>query len=403
MTSPLHLYLHKHLVQSITDSLDEIFFHKKYADKVIEKCFKNNRKWGSRDRKFFAETVYEIVRHKRRLEFVAGSDNSWDLIAAYLFQTMNELPDWEEFDHLKISQLKFRNSAEKPPELANSFPDWLHQLGQAEFGSEWSKIMNALNTPAEVYLRTNTLKTNVDNLISELAGEEIKTEKVFDSCIKLTKRKNVFITQAFKKGYFEVQDGASQMVAPLLDLKPGLRVADACAGAGGKSLHLATLMKNKGKVIAMDIHEWKLKALKVRAARDGIDIIETKIIESNKTIKRLENTFDRVLLDVPCSGLGVLRRNPDTKWKLSLEEIIRLTDLQKEIITQYCKMCKQGGLMVYATCSILHRENEEQVQWFLNSEAGKNWSLKSEMRVWPHIEKLGGKFDGFYAAVLARN
>lgn len=392
------LPLHFHLVQSIADALDAIFFEKKYADKVIEKCFKNNRKWGSRDRKFFAETVYEIVRHKRRLEFVADSDHPWDLIAAYLFQTMNEIPDWEEFDHLKISDLKRRNSAEKPPEVANSFPDWLNDLGRNEFAEEWTKIMNALNMPAEVFLRTNTIKTDVDNLIAELAAEDIQTEKIFDSCIKLTKRKNVFITQAFKKGYFEVQDAASQMVAPLLDLKPGLRVADTCAGAGGKSLHLAALMKNKGKIISMDIHEWKLKALKVRAARDGVDIIETKLIESGKTIKRLENTFDRVLLDVPCSGLGVLRRNPDTKWKLSLEEIARLIDLQKEIISQYSKICKPGGIMVYATCSILHRENEEQVQWFLNSEAGKNWALKKEMRVWPHIDK----YDGFYAAVLVR-
>ncbi len=390
--------LHHHMVQSIADALDEIFLDGKYADKVIEKCFKNNRKWGARDRKFFAESVYEIVRHKRRLEFIGGSANPWDLIAAYLFQTMAEIPDWEEFDHLKISDLKSRNSAEKPPEVANSFPDWLNVLGKDEFGGDWTKIMNALNTPAEVFLRTNTLKTDVDTLISAMAEEEIQTEKVFDSCVKLSKRKNVFITQAFRKGFFEVQDAASQMVAPLLDVKPGQRVADTCAGAGGKSLHLAALMKNKGKIIAMDIHEWKLKALKVRAARDGVDIIETKLIESNKTVKRLENTFDRVLLDVPCSGLGVLRRNPDTKWKLSIEEISRLTDLQREIISQYSKLCKAGGKMVYATCSILHRENEEQVQWFLNSEAGKEWSLVREMRVWPHKEK----FDGFYAAVLAK-
>jgi 16S rRNA (cytosine967-C5)-methyltransferase len=390
--------LHFHLVQAIADILDEVFLDQKYADKVIEKCFKQNRKWGARDRKFVAETIYEIVRHKRRLAFIGGSENSWDLIAAYLFQTMNEIPDWEEFDHLKISDLKNRNSAEKPVEVANSFPDWLHELGQAEFGAEWTKIMNALNMPAEVFLRANTLKIEPSRLVDELRAEEIECDSVFDSCIKLSKRKNVFITQCFRKGYFEVQDAASQMVAPLLDVKPGLRVVDACAGAGGKSLHLAALMKNKGKIISMDIHEWKLKALKVRAARDGVDIIETKIIESNKTIKRLENSFDRVLLDVPCSGLGVLRRNPDTKWKLSLEEIQRLTDLQKEIISQYSKLCKAGGRMVYATCSILHRENEEQVKWFLQTEEGKGWTLQKEMRVWPHTDK----YDGFYAAVLEK-
>lgn len=393
------LQLHFHLVQSVAESLDEIFFNKKYADKVIEKCFKNNRKWGSRDRKFFAETIYEIVRHKRRLEFIANSDNSWDLIAAYLIQTAGELPDWPEFEHIKVSDLKIKNSAEKSPEVANSFPDWLNELGQTEFGPEWNKMMNALNMPAEVFLRVNTLKTDTDTLIVELAHEDIQAEKVFDACVKLTKRKNVFITEAFKKGLFEVQDAGSQLIAPLLEVTAGLRVADTCAGAGGKSLHLASLMKNKGKIISMDIHEWKLKELKIRAARDGVDIIETKLIESSKTMKRLENSFDRVLLDVPCSGLGVLRRNPDTKWKLSLEEIKRLTDLQKEIISQYSKICKTGGIMVYATCSILHRENEEQVKWFLDSEIGKHWSLKKELRVWPHIEK----FDGFYAAVMVKN
>ena len=399
------LPLHHHLVEQITLALDEIFGNGRYADKVIEKCFKANRKWGSRDRKFFAESVYEIVRHKRRLEFIAGSGSSWDLMGAYLFQTMADLPDWEEFDHLDLNVLKQRNSSEKPPEVANSFPDWLNELGSVEFGSEWNKIMNALNAPAEVFLRTNTLRTDADALIASLAKDDIQAEKInnekfsLPACVKLVKRKNVFITEAFKKGFFEVQDAASQLVAPLLDVKPGLRVVDACAGAGGKSLHLASLMKNKGKIISMDIHEWKLKELKTRAARDGVDIIETKVIESSKTVKRLENSFDRVLLDVPCSGMGVLRRNPDTKWKLSLEEIKRLTDLQKEILSGYSKLCKSGGLMVYATCSILHRENEEQVKWFLETEAGKEWTLQKEMRVWPHKDH----YDGFYAAVLAKN
>lgn len=392
------LPLHFHLVQAIADSIDEIFSEGKYADKVIEKCFKKNRKWGSRDRKFFAETVYEIVRHKRRLAFVAGADQPWDLIAAYVYQTMNELPDWPEFDSIKISDLKKRNSAEKPPEVANSFPDWLHELGKNEFGSEWNKIMNALNAQAEVFLRTNTLKSSDDKLMQQLASEEIKTELVFENCIKLVVRKNVFITQAFKKGFFEVQDAASQKVAPFLEVQSGMRVVDACAGAGGKSLHLASMMKNKGKIISMDIHEWKLKELKTRAARDGVDIIETKVIESNKTIKRLEASFDRVLLDVPCSGLGVLRRNPDTKWKLSIEEINRLVNLQREIILDYSKMCKVAGKMVYATCSILHRENEEQVKWFLNTDEGKKWKFIREMRLWPHTDK----FDGFYAALLEK-
>ncbi len=396
--------LHFPLVDAAALALEEIFLDNRYADKVIEKLFKKNRKWGARDRKFVAETIYEIVRHKRRLEFVAQSEHAWDLIAAFLVQTRGELPNWMEFDNVPLAEFKKRNSAEKSPEIANSFPDWLHDLGSNEFGEQWTAMMNALNKPAEVFLRANTLKTTTENLIAELATEQIEAEPVqskdfnFPVCVKLKKRKNVFITQAFRKGFFEMQDAASQQVAALLEVEPGLRVVDTCAGAGGKSLHLAALMKNKGKIISMDIHEWKLKELKTRAARGGVDIIETKLIEGSKTIKRLEKSFDRVLLDVPCSGLGVLRRNPDTKWKLTLTEIERLQALQKEILTDYSKLCKAGGIMVYATCSILHRENEDQIKWFLSTEDGANWILEKELRVWPQLHG----FDGFYGAKLRR-
>lgn len=397
--------LHFHLVNTLSQALAEIFYSGKHADRVIDKYLRANRKWGARDRKFFAEGVYEIVRHKRKLEFIAQSEDEWDLIGTHLVLKGFELPNRMEFDNVDIERVRSRAQYKKDPEVEYSFPDWLNQLGQEEFGADWLKLMESLNQPAEVFLRANTLKITADQLIKELKAEEVDLEKVnskdfeLGSCLKLKERKNVFITEAFKKGSFEMQDAASQLVAPLLQVEPGHRVVDACAGAGGKSLHIAAMMKNKGKIIAMDIHEWKLKELRDRCSRAGVDILETKLIDSNKTVKRLENSFDRVLLDVPCSGLGVIRRNPDTKWKLTMDEIVRLQDLQKEIISKYSEMCKVGGVMVYATCSILHRENEQQVQWFLNSTAGKNWSLVKEMRVWPH--KHG--FDGFYAAVLKKN
>lgn len=401
----MSLPLHPHLVREIVLCLEEIFQQGKYADKVIEKAFKAHRKWGSRDRKFFAETVYEIVRHRRLLENAVGkTDNMWALIAAYLIKQSYEVPPWEEFQAFDRLQISNRLKEVKAPQIKYSFPDWLDELGKSEFGSEWPNLMQALNQPAEVFLRVNTLKITPEKLMDLLKTEDVETEKIqtksfeFPNCLKLKKRKNVFTTQAFKKGFFEVQDAASQLVAPLLDPQPGERMADACAGAGGKSLHLAMLMKNKGKIISMDIHDWKLKELKTRAARNGVDIIETKLIESSKTIKRFEGSFQHLLLDVPCSGLGVLRRNPDTKWKLSNEEINRLVELQRDLLRRYSKMCSVGGTMVYATCSILHRENEEQTKWFLNSEEGLSWSLEKELRVWPHIDG----FDGFYAAKFKR-
>lgn len=393
--------LHFHILKKVAEALHDIFENKKYADKVIEKLFKGNKKLGGRDRRFIAETIYEIVRYHRYYSAVAKSSESYNLLGVHLIKNGLDAEEFQDEYPIDIDLIKRNLKNKYPIAVKESFPDWMCEMGEQEFGAdEWALIMKALNKPADVYLRTNTLRITREELIAALEKEEIFTEKVenLPECLRLIERKNVFATQAFKNGYFEVQDAASQFIAPLLDVKPGLRVVDACAGAGGKSLHLAALMKNKGKIIAMDIHEWKLGELKKRAARNKVDIVETKVIENTKTTKRLESSFDRVLLDVPCTGWGVIRRNPDTKWKLSPEGIDNLLTLQREIITDYSKMCKPGGLMVYATCSILNKENEEQVKWFLASEEGQKWNFKKDIRLWPHKDN----FDGFYAALLEK-
>ncbi|XGC81728.1 RsmB/NOP family class I SAM-dependent RNA methyltransferase [Bdellovibrio bacteriovorus] len=392
--------IHRHIVEEIIQALDEIFEQGQYSDKVIERHMKANRRWGARDRKFFAETVYEIVRWERLLAHLADDNDFWKIWGAYWLRQGNELPDWEELEGLSEKSVQARAKDLPSFAVAQSIPDWMYERGIQELGEDFKDIVRALNKPAEVFLRTNTLKTTPEELIKALAKEEIQATKVsadLPDALKLTVRKNVFITEPFKKGWFEVQDAASQVVAPLLGVEPGHRVIDACAGAGGKSLHMASLMKNKGKIISLDIHEWKLKELKTRAARDGVDVIETRVIDNTKVIKRLEETADRVLLDVPCSGMGVLRRNPDTKWKLTNDEISRLHQLQYEILTSYCTMTKKGGRLVYATCSLLPSENEKQVERFL-AEHGANWTLLKQVHLRP--DKEG--FDGFYAALLER-
>lgn len=195
-----------------------------------------------------------------------------------------------------------------------------------------------------------------------------------------------------------MQDYSSQLVAPLLAPQPGMRVVDACAGGGGKTLHLASLMENKGSIIALDTQAWKLDELRLRARRAGATNIETRAIESRKTIKRLYGSADRLLLDVPCSGIGILRRNPDAKWKLQPEQIDKLRATQQEILQAYAPITKPGGRMVYATCSILPSENQDQVEKFLNSEAGKSFKLLEERRILPQDDG----FDGFYMALLSR-
>ena len=178
-----------------------------------------------------------------------------------------------------------------------------------------------------------------------------------------------------------------------------MRVVDTCAGAGGKSLHLASLMENKGAIIALDIYGNKLKELKRRAKRAGAHNIETREIDSTKVIKKLYNSADRVLIDAPCSGLGVLSRNPDAKWKLQPEFLDKIRKTQQEILNQYSKILKKGGKMVYATCSILPSENQNQVKNFLASEAGQEFSLEDEKIVLSHESG----YDGFYMARLIKN
>jgi 16S rRNA (cytosine967-C5)-methyltransferase len=247
--------LHFHLVLKIVDTLEQIFSENRYADKVLEKTFKQNRQLGARDRKFFAETVYEIVRHFRFYAEVMKSEDNFDLIAAHLIKANGDLPDWEEFSGYDVEKIRNRLKYKHEDKILYSFPDWLHELGVKEFGDEWPLLMKALNQPALVYLRTNTLKITREKLKEEFAKEDIQTEFVpdFPDCLVLPERKNVFITNCFKKGFFEVQDASSQLIAPLLEVAPGLRVADTCAGAGGKTLHMASLMKNKGKIIAINI------------------------------------------------------------------------------------------------------------------------------------------------------
>jgi 16S rRNA (cytosine967-C5)-methyltransferase len=247
-------------------------------------------------------------------------------------------------------------------------------------------------------LRINTLKISKTDLQFELREEGVQTLSIdgFSDALVLEERQNIFGTNAFKEGLFDVQDAASQLIAPFLRVEPGMRVIDACAGAGGKTLHLAALMNNKGRIIAMDVEQYKLDELQKRARRAGVSNMEPRLIESSKTIKRLENTADRLLLDVPCSGLGVLKRNPDAKWKLSLEFIDKVRALQQHILNDYCMMVKAGGLIVYSTCSILPSENEKQVEKFLAGRKDQ-FELVEQKHVWP-----SDGFDGFYMALLKR-
>ena len=401
--------LHSNLCFAVIDGLHKIFNENEYADKVVQQLLRRDKRWGSRDRGFIAETAYEIVRYKRLYAEIANvkepfdRDNLWRMFAVWATLKGIKLPDWKYFETTPTRKIKGRiDELSKTRQYKESIPDWIDDLGIEELGkSAWSKEIEMQNEQADVILRVNTLKTNKKDLQLKLQSENIETEVIpnYPSALKLIERANVFKTEAFKHGWFEVQDASSQLVADFLDVKPGMKVVDACAGAGGKTLHLASLMENKGQIIAMDIYESKLKKLKIRARRNGVHNIELKVIDSTKPIKKLYGKADRLLIDAPCSGLGVLRRNPDAKWKLQPEFIENIKKVQSEVLEKYSKMVKPGGKMVYATCSVLPSENQDQVEKFLTSEAGKDFKFVKDKKILAY--KSG--FDGFYMAQLEKN
>ncbi|MEP2278565.1 methyltransferase domain-containing protein [Maribacter sp.] len=401
--------LHRNLVFAVIDALNLIFNENEYADKVVQKVLRYDKRWGSRDRGFIAETTYEMVRYKRLYTEIAevkapfSRPDLFRMWAVWAVLKGIKLPDWKQIEPTPERRIKGKfDELSQIRKFREAVPDWIDELCEKALGEKlWTEELAKLNQPAEVILRTNTLRTNKEELRKALLDENIVAEPIrgYSSALKLVERANVFVTQAFKNGMFEVQDASSQLVAEFLDVEPGQRVVDTCAGAGGKSLHLAALMENKGQLISMDIYGSKLKELKRRARRNGAHNIEVREIDSTKVYKKLYGSADRVLIDAPCTGLGVLRRNPDSKWKMKPEFLDKIVKTQHEIIRNYSKIVKPGGKMVYATCSILPQENSHQVQSFLKSEEGKDFTLIRDKKI--YASKSG--YDGFYMALLEKS
>jgi 16S rRNA (cytosine967-C5)-methyltransferase len=303
-----------------------------------------------------------------------------------------------DFDKEKINKIKKILLKERV--YRESIPDWIDQLAIEEIGEKkWEKEISSMNNKADLVLRINPLKTTKKNLIKKLYNQNIHSEEITDrpNALKVLKRVNIFRTIEFKSGFFELQDASSQLVAKFLDVNAKHKILDACAGAGGKTLHIASILNNKGNIVATDIHEYKLQELKKRARRNGIHNITTKVID-NKFLKKNKNKFDRVLIDAPCSGFGVIRRNPDSKWKLNPKDFNSILNDQIKILNDYSKLVNDNGIMLYVTCSIFPSENEKQIELFLSSEFGKKFKIIEEKKISPY----DSGYDGFYLAKLKK-
>ena len=400
--------LHRPLVNEVVTNLNVIFNQKKYADKVIEQSLRKSHTWGARDRAFIAENTYDIVRWIRLYQFcLTGHEDMRPLKQHQMFAILAihfmikgvDLPAWPEFDGINYHiVMQRRQQALDIPKINQSVPDWLDDMGTAELGENWQTEMTALNQKAPFVIRINTLKSTKRELVKNLADLKVETEEIegYPDALLVLNKTYLFKTEIFKEGHFEVQDASSQKVAAFLDLnEPNMRVIDACAGAGGKSLHVAALMQNKGKLISMDVEQWKLDELRKRARRAGVSNVETRLIEAN-TVNELKDFADRLLIDAPCSGLGVLKRNPDAKWKLQADFIENIKKTQQEILDKYHVMVKKGGKMLYVTCSIMPSENQNQVATFLANNT--HFTLEKEEIVLPSATG----FDGFYMALMVK-
>lgn len=392
-------------LRDVANALYAIIGEGRFADSVIQRKFRENRHWEQEERTFFAELLYSMLRNWRRIWYALNEEAEPEIP-----RIMRAVAAWMLMNNIKLQRLSFTlptadvlrsrwNGAEAVRALQYSLPEWLDKLGEKELGEErWSAVAAALHQEPQVSLRVNTLKATLPEVHKALEAQGVPTHtsELSTDALILSEHRNVFASEEFKKGWFEVQDVGSQCIAPFCQVQPGMRVVDACAGSGGKSLHLAALMKNKGRILALDTEEWKLNDLSKRAVRAGASIIETRFLHSTKVVKRLHDSADRVLLDVPCSGLGVLRRNPDAKWHLAADDINTFIATQRDILRRYSLMTSAQGKLIYATCSILPAEGEEQVRWFITQFP--QWQIEEERRLHPDREGC----DGFYMARLCR-
>jgi len=398
------LRLYRNLVEASIKALKKIFNENQLADRVVQKTLRSNKKWGSKDRRFLAATIYDAVRWYRLHYEILGkepqsTEDWWKALGIMWSLQGVELPEWEMFAGLNSQEIQDKKEEfSSILKIRTSIPDWLDDLGHQELGEKWVACMEASNEPAELVLRANSLKTTTEELLINLDKKGVQAQAMeLPDAVIVPKRQKLTALPSYERGYFEIQDASSQQVAPFLEVERGMTVVDACAGAGGKSLHLAALMENQGKITALDVEEEKLDQLYKRSKRAAISIIKTKTITNSAVIEALYDSADRLLLDAPCSGLGTLKRSPHIKWRLTPDFLEKIKTTQQEILQTYSPICKKGGKLVYATCSILPSENQGQVQTFLDSVAGANFKLLNEKQILPNEG-----FDGFYMALLER-
>jgi 16S rRNA (cytosine967-C5)-methyltransferase len=421
--------------------LDEIEQGRAPADDIVANYFRRHRFAGSKDRGAISGHIYAVLRRRAALDWWisrkgAGlpADGRRRMLAALTLaegwspREIDRACDGDRFRPPPLSEEERALLAElgghdvehpaMPTPVRGNFPEWLALYLHRAFGQDTAAELEALNGEAALDLRVNRLMGDREAARAALGHEGIKTETTRWSplCLRVRERIPLSTLQCFRSGLVEVQDEGSQLAALLADARPGMRVVDFCAGAGGKTLALAAQMQNRGHLVACDVSAARLERATQRLRRAGASIVQRVVLSSHrdKWVKRHVGSFDRVFVDAPCTGIGTWRRNPDAKWRLTPRDLAELQALQGEILASAQRLVKPGGRLIYATCSLLREENEEQIERFLEVHA--DFALLPIAKVW--MEALGGEppngsnmlrltplrndTDGFFVAVAER-
>lgn len=407
---------------------------------ALDQVLKSHPGLDPRDRGFITEVVYGTIQHKRLIDFN---------LQPFLKQDIAKLDSWvRELFRLSFYQLMFldrvperavvhesvelakqlghkgivgmmngvlRNflrapkasldSIQDPTErlaVRTSHPDWLVTRWIEQYG--WDQAVNiceANNEHPDTTVRVNSLKSTRDDLLLQLEKEGFVVEKTVQSeeGIRFKAGGNVTQSRLFQQGYFTVQDESSMLIAPLLQPEPGMRVLDACAAPGGKATHLAELMNNQGDVVANDIHAHKETYIQESANRLGITILNTIVSDAQDLDKHAIGLFDRILVDAPCTGFGVIRRKPDLKWAKTKKDIKEIAHLQYRILEKVAPLLKSGGQLVYSTCTLEKEENQDVLDHFLKKQPSFEQLAGQTQQILPH--DFGA--DGFFMSKLKKN
>lgn len=428
-------------LQAAIELLDEIERGGRPADSIAAAYFKSRRFIGAKDRRAVADRVYGCLRRRARLDWWigemwrdGGADSRTRVLAdvvlmerpsepelAELFEGAHapSRPGLEERELLRQLSGKPLFHHQMPDWVRGEYPSWMDETFTALYGDRKAAEMGAMRDEAPLDLRVNTLKGTRDEAVAALAedGFTATPTPLSPLGLRLPGRVALMAQRAYREGFVEVQDEGSQLVALLTEAKPGQAVADFCSGAGGKTLALAALMANKGRLVACDVHDGRMARAAERLRRAGVHNVTKHVLEAegDRWIKRSAGTFDRVLVDAPCTGTGTWRRNPEAKWRLTPQDVEELAALQRRVLTSAARLVRPGGRLIYATCSIMPAENEDRIAEF--TAADPAFSVMPVPEIWQRViaapcpgeapllrlSPAANGTDGFFVAVLTRS